>query len=837
MIILRRPLFVACLAIAALAALWLGIKEPRPGGAAAADNAGQTPQENEYVKVSGHVYRTETRESYGREMLVFYLNSVIILERDSSPVNISYPSDLICESTQTNRPLLGSKITITGQISYYAAATNEGEFDSSGYYRVLGIGCRLRNAEILESSEEYSVIQEGLYRLRSFWKGRLYSCFPQKEASILSTMLLGDKTELDSSVKALYKRNGIVHILSISGLHITLIGMGIYQMLRKAGLPVILSAIVGGVILMLYGVMTGLGISACRAIGMYLIRMLGECLGRTYDMLTAMGIMGAFMLLRQPEYLRHSGFLLSFGSICAIGILLPAITGIWNGGDAGKEKVKHKNKTRLLYQWLTESRRKARKSCKPAEGKGKACQCKLAESRRKARKSGKPAESMGQVQQIPKMIENLRNKFQPDKLSAKIKNGIHQSFLAGMSITLFTLPVHLCFYYEIPVYSVFLNMLVLPFMGIVMTVGLAVMLIPWAGFLSHVVVLFLSCYESLCKFFDRLPFHTWTPGHPKGWQIVLFYIFLAASAAVGRYLVKKGKRRLISNGVSGILLLFAVFFLGARIPLGLSISFLDVGQGDCILVQTDRGEAYLVDGGSSDKPGVGSFIIAPFLKYHGIQHLDAVFVSHPDSDHISGILELMEQENECGIYIDRLILPGMGEGASEDMSQLLTAAQYPGGPQISHMNSGAYWESGQTRFLCLHPPRGFQTRDTNAYSQCFLVQYGDFSLLLTGDVEAEGEEALYEELVSRNIRNITVLKTAHHGSRNSTSGEFLNQINPELAIISCGQDNSYGHPHKELLERLSDAGCVIISTPEEGAIGIQIRNGKVRISGFKGTGM
>lgn len=823
MIILRRPLFAVCLVIAALAALWLRVKEPQPDGAAAADNVGRTPQENEYVKVSGRVYRTETRESYGREMLVIYLNSVIILERDSSLVNVSYPSDLICESTQINRPLLGSKITITGQISYYAAATNEGEFDSSGYYRVLGIGCRLRKAEILESSEEYSVIQEGIYRLRSFWKGRLYSCFPQKEASILSTMLLGDKTELDSSVKALYKRNGIVHILSISGLHITLIGMGIYQMLRKAGLPVILSAIVGGIILMLYGVMTGLGISACRAIGMYLIRMLGECLGRTYDMLTAMGIMGAFMLIRQPEYLRHSGFLLSFGSICAIGILLPAITDVWNGADAGKEKVKHKNGTRLLYQWIAENKGKARKSGKPADVRGKAWQCKL-------------AESMGQEQQLLKMIENIRNKFQSDKLTAKIKNGLHQSFLAGMSITLFTLPVHLCFYYEVPVYSVFLNMLVLPFMGIVMTMGLAVMLIPWAGFLSHVVVLLLSCYEALCNFFDRLPFHTWTPGHPQKWQIVLFYIFLAACAAVGRYLVKKGKRRLISNGVSSILLLSAVFFLGMRIPLGLSISFLDVGQGDCILVQTDRGEAYLVDGGSSDKPGVGSFIITPFLKYHGIQHLDAVFVSHPDSDHISGILELMEQEDECGISIERLILPGMGESASEDISQLLTAAQYTGGPQISYMNSGAYWESGLTRFLCLHPPRGFQTRDTNAYSQCFLVQYGDFSLLLTGDVEGEGEEALYEELVSRNIRNITVLKTAHHGSRNSTSGEFLNQINPELAIISCGQDNSYGHPHKELLERLSDAGCVIISTPEEGAIGIHVRNGKVRISGFKGTG-
>lgn len=789
---MRRPLFAACLGFAALAALWLGVGEPPSGGAgaAAADITGQTPQEKEFVLVTGRVYRTEARESYGREMLNIYLDSVMILEKSSSPVKISYPWDLVCETSQSQRPLLGSKITITGQISYAKAATNEGEFDAAGYDRILGIGCHLKKAEVCDSSDEYSVIQEGLYRLRCYWKNRLYSCFPEKEASILCTMLLGDKTELDSEVRSLYKRNGIVHILSISGLHITLIGMGIYRLLRKAGAPVLLSAILGGTILILYGVMTGLGLSACRAIGMYLIRMLGLCLGRTYDMLTALGIMGVFMLLGQPEYLRHSGFLLSFGSVCAIGILLPALSGIWNGESPGG------------LHWL---------------------------------------------QRLPQL----------HGLGERLGNGLRQSFLAGLSVTLFTLPVQLCFYYEVPIYSVFLNMLILPFMGLIMTTGLAVMLVPWAGFLSSVVVLLLSGYETLCGFFDRLPFHTWTPGHPGTWQVVLFYALLAAAAAVGRYLMQKGSKRVISVGVSGLLLLAAVFLLGVRMNLGLSISFLDVGQGDCILVQTDGGEAYLFDGGSSDKSGVGRYIIAPFLKYHGIQRLDAVFVSHPDSDHISGILELLEPGNDCGITIDRLILPGvgentsgalpvmgegasgalpvMGEAVSEALPGLAVAALHRAGTKIGYMNSGDAWQSGLTRFLCLHPPQGFPTIDTNAYSQCFLVQYGDFSLLLTGDVEEEGERELGNQLISRDIRNVTVLKAAHHGSRNSTTEEILSQITPRLAIISCGQDNSYGHPHKELLERLRHTGSVILTTPEEGAIRIHIRNGRVRVTSFKGN--
>ena len=127
-----------------------------------------------------------------------------------------------------------------------------------------------------------------------------------------------------------------VRIMSISSLHITIIGMSIYRLLRRTGLPVAPCALAGSVILILYGFMTGFSVSACRAIGMYLIKMAAEVAGRTYDMLTALGVMGALMVIRNPFYLQSGGFLLSFTSVLGIGVIYPALGPMLPAGQKRK---------------------------------------------------------------------------------------------------------------------------------------------------------------------------------------------------------------------------------------------------------------------------------------------------------------------------------------------------------------------------------------------------------------------------------------------------------------------------------------------------------------------
>ena len=714
----------------------------------------ELPEEGEQLTVSGRVYDVQTRQIYDTTQLWIYMDSITVHSIDASLVEADISYHMICITDSGERPLIGSRIQVAGQFELFSNATNPGQFDSAQYYETLGIGGRLKKAQILAVSEEFSMVKEKLFKLREYWKEHLFECFPEKEASILSAMLLGDKSGVDSEIKELYQENGIVHILSISGLHITLIGMSLYRLLRRMGCPISIAAILGGLLLGLYGVMTGLGVSSIRAIGMYLIRMLGEVLGRSYDMMTALGVMALVMLAGRTAYLNNGGFLLSFGSICGIGVVLPRLE-----GDAEKNPVK-------------------------------------------------------------------------------------KAIMPGLSITLFTLPIQLKLYNEMPVYSIFLNMLVLPFMGTVMVVGMAVMMIPgiqWAGLPD---ILILRGYEWLCTLFGSLPGHTWNPGAPDTWQIVVYYVLLLLALQIRKLAAGRdsGEARAFANRRQRIvkwrsewmLILAGIGILSIQFPKELSVTFLDVGQGDCICVRTKE-ETYLFDCGSSSERNVAENILIPYLKQEGINHLDGVFVSHPDNDHISGILEFLENGYEEGIEVERLILPDIGEERrEEELKELLLAAgQAQGGSvPVSFMGKGAFWQSGKVSFLCLHPGSESADLDTNAYSQCFLIKHGKFSMLLTGDVEEEGEKQLLGTLAEMGVRDISLLKVAHHGSRYSTSEEFLERLSPTVAVISCGRDNSYGHPHEEVLERLEQAGTIIYMTPRTGAVEMDVSGEKWEIKTY-----
>ena len=805
---MRRPLFIVCLCLVLIAALRL------LGGTAAGGLYALGLSEREQVTLTGRVYQKNSEN--------FYLDSIIIQEqaanqRQKNPLeNINLSENLICEWEESGSLRLGSTVTVQGNFQSFSQATNPGEFDSRAYYRSMHIGGRLTEVKLLEAGEEYSLVKELLYRLRSYWKERLHYIFPEGEAQIMGAMLLGDKENLDGDLKDLYKRNGIIHILSISGLHITIIGMGIYRLLRRMGVSLSAAAVLGGGILVLYGVMTGMSISAYRAIGMYLLRMLAEICGRTYDMLTALGVMAAIMVLQEPEVLQNGGFLLSFGSVLGIGVLYPAL--------------------------LTEERQE--------------------EAR-------------------------YRNGWKKAVYSAakELKKGLKQSITAGFAITATTLPIQLWFYYEVPTYSLFLNVLVLPFMSVVLLGGLIAMLVPGLGILGTVDCLVLTEIEKLCEGFEELPFHIWNPGRPKLWQIGVYYglwlavvlVKRAGEGNAGRTGMgsvkhkKSGKWNKIRNRVFVIqcaILTVAVIVLTAIPGRGSIITFLDVGQGDCVCIQTFSGEVYLFDCGSSSRRNVGKYVLLPFLKYNGIKAIDGVFVSHGDKDHTNGVEELIAFAGKEGIQIKRLILPkvggagehgrageydgesdGVGEhggagehdedGQFEELLQLVKEAACGAEQEIDicYVKAGDCWENQGAFFRCLHPPAGYEG-EKNAASECFYIELWDgkdkknkLSLLLTGDVEKEGELMLTEELKKYQISEVTLLKVAHHGSRNTTSETFLQQINAAAAVISCGRNNSYGHPHCEVLERLGKESC-LLQTPNEGAITVTLKKGRAAVVGY-----
>ena len=642
-------------------------------------------------------------------------------------------------------PAMGSMVLMEGKFYAFSHATNPGEFDAADYYRIMGQQGRLMKAKCLAQSSEFSVFREGLYQCRTYLSLLLRACCPERSADIMAAMLLGEKGALDEEVKSLYQQNGIIHILAISGLHLSLLGMGIYGIGRRLRIPNAVNIILSVALLYCYGTMVGMSVSIIRALTMFGLKLGASLFKRTYDMLTAMMTAALLILVQQPLYLTHSGFLFSFGAICAIG-LLPAVS-----------------------------------ACFPF-------------------------------------------RYKPVKALA-----------AGLWVAVFTLPVHLCFYYQFPPYSVFLNLLVIPCMGAVLLSGIAavaagVLSLPLGHIASLPGAAILVFYEKCCGFCAKLPGRQWIAGCPAQWQIAVFGMLTVLAVL---FAIKKRKREFAAG------LVLAVSVLCLRFSPGLEITAIDVGQGDCIYLSEGGKSHYLIDGGSSDKSDVDAYQIVPFLKYRGVSGLDAVFVTHPDSDHENGIRGMLENYEGNGIRIGMLVLPDVAEESKNENYLTLQSLAEGRGIPVRFVHEGQRIDRGGLIFFCLHPAEGYLCGDANAYSTVLSLTYGQFSALFTGDLEGEGESLVMERLERMHTgteqilpESFTLLKVAHHGSRNSTPEEFLEMTDPRIALISAGRDNSYGHPHRETMERLAGQGCRIYQTPESGAVTIRVKGERVYVEEF-----
>lgn len=908
---MRRPLFMACLCLVIVITIMKILTGAGTGGDAV------LPPDGSPVRITG---RIDTRTSE-----VIILQCISLIHEDQT---YSYSGKLQCELDNMKTAMItagavtgeeeslkiGQQIILEGTFSHFATATNPGEFDVQRYYAAKGIGGRVRKSQILAVGEKYSFLKEKLYGFRQVLHDRLTKVFPAKEASVMQTLLLGEKEELDAEVKALYQKNGIAHILSISGLHITLLGMGVYRLLKRLGLPVRAAAVGGAMLLLIYGVMVGMSVSASRAIGMYLLQMLGIFVGRTYDMLTGLGLMALLLVLQEPERLCDVSFLMSFGAVLGICILTPVLSGDGRERDADAEL-----EVKGISAWL--------RTVADIFGDSAYERNKYREGWRKVAYEG-----------IQRMVSTVKG-----------------GFAASVGVILFTLPVQLWFFYEIPVYSVLLNLLVLPFMSVVVAGGI-LSLIPGLGLVGTVDCLILWWYEWICGRFAQLPGAIWCVGRPEIWQIVCYYVGILL-LVFGREYVEAWKRRgtygeknvpgdrqhfartlwclitrgadesirnrkkdcngemiqhsdrrfgICSTGVQNALakfrcawqgamtymnrvqhLIAVVMILGLLIGLltgnfdcGSRVTFLDVGQGDGIVVETGQG-AYLFDCGSTSRKNIGEYVLKPYLKSRGTRSLRGVFVSHPDEDHMNGVIELLENGADWGIVVEQLFLPAIAEGKrTESFATLLAAAEVAEVP-VSYIKCGDEIRDSQLRLLCLHPEENTTLADANAYSECFYVEVfakkmkqeaiddrkandasggsaiegsgengsfagngerkdfrmndGKINILLTGDVEGEGERQLMQELQEQRGQRefrVDILKVAHHGSGYSTGTEFLAAASPATAIISCGRNNSYGHPHAETLQRLEDARVPWYGTMDYGALTVTVDSHGNRLRGY-----
>ena len=506
--------------------------------------------------------------------------------------------------------------------------------------------------------------------------------------------------------------------------------------------------------------MSGFGISTIRAIIMFILKIIGEVLGRKYDAITAISLAGLVLLVQNPFVVCNSGFQMSFGAIIAIVLILPIVEEILNTDN--------------------------------------------------------------------KIIKVLS---------------------ANFTISLVMNPILAWNYYELPTFSFLLNIVVVPLMSVVIVSSIAGIFCSCIMFGFGKVVIFPGCgilelYTFLCNIINKSSVASIVVGQPKVTIIIVYYAILLVvlfglknirtkytraekerniiKKETGLVLEKKAKkeRRIKGQNVK-LRLACIVGFLRLNCLIyyipnpGFYITFINVGQGDGILIHGDNGTKVMVDGGSTSEKQVAKNCIVPYLKAEGIGTIDYSIITHTDKDHISGIMEILENNNSNRIRIKNLVMPDINM-KDDTYNELIEKAKLKK-INVLYIKKGAALSLGKTKIKCIYPETTTTASDKNDYCTVLSVKNKTSKILLTGDISKEIEEKIKDDIEE----NYTVLKVAHHGSNYSSSEKFLKKVNPKYSIISVGKNNSYGHPGNETMERLRKQGGVIYRTDEKGGITIR----------------
>ena len=743
----------------------------------------------------------------------FYGEGTEDLRRIRSSGFLCKRSGCVCTLNFDENIHIGSKIRVYGKISVYDSAVNPGEFDSRRYYLSKGYLFKASSCEVLCSDGKKNA-KDYIFTVRQKIGNLLEKSLDTEDAGMMKALIIADKTDLDGEIKELYKDAGASHLLAISGLHITFLATAILYILKKTPMKLNTAYILTMIFLSVYVAIAGVSASSLRALIMFVILCIGKISKKSYDALTAMAAAALITVIVRPLFVLRTGFLMSYLAILGIAVVLPVFTPI------GKR--------------------------------------------------------------LPKTASSAAMSF---------------------SVTASTLPAVFNTYYQINILSPFLNILLIPGMTFILGMGFLCIIIeaikeipliyPVTQFIPNVfsygIHFSFAVYEWLMKAELMIPFSLITTGS-RGTERVIVYeaVLILLSVIIEKIKVyfwrkskladnwlrrnkikdrtdlqpdlysdySKEKKTIKKKKRLGLIICFSLlvlnilsFFVYKRDD---RIEFLYVGQGLCVCVQY-KGHVYCYDGGSSDKKQVGKYVIEPYLKYYGIDHVDAWFISHGDSDHISGIKEIL---NDGSVKVEQVIVSeALYDVFYEKMYKEKANEEYENNMDVSKETDEEGNRSGKTdiikagagdefkgkgiTFTVISPDFGNEKpEDCNENSLTVIMQTEAGNVLFTGDGGEEAEKLVIGYLMSdenmgrsqndalRNMgkNGIDILQVAHHGSSiNTNDQEFLSIIKPKFAVISCGFNNSYGHPHKETLGNLDLVGSRMFRTDQNGCVSILLK--------------
>ncbi len=725
-----------------------------------------------------------------------------------------YTPDQIGETLQAGDRIRFSNVRLKRPRNF----KNPGRFDYKGYLEQRGIwviGSLAKNSAIEKLGSSKLPFPKSLQaKVRGALLESMNRHFPGEEGALLKAMLLGEKNSLSEKTRETYIATGLSHLMAVSGLHVGFVAfaafacfwpLAFYGCLKyrpewaQSGMARKIAVAGCFLPILFYLMVVGAKVTALRAGFLILVFLVAILLNRQRSMLNTLVIAAFLILIWNPKAVLDVSFQLSFAAMLSI---------------------------LLAHQYYVQ-------------------------------RLSDPIDRMGEVSWLQKHLgsilpEEWRELNLRDKYSQTTQRFFAGSLFVSVAVFLGTLPFIIFHFHQVSLIVVLLNLIMVPLASVLIpltlfAVSLATVFPILGELLSWPLHYLLQTFLWIPQFFAAFPYASvYVPSPPKIW-IVFYYSLLI----IGTWLaVQKPETSptftrparpfelslKISLGIASLGVILWLFLprWHERSSEVLTVSILDVGQGESIFIEFPNRETMILDGGGFYKNSldVGKAVVAPFLWNRGIGQIDYLAATHSDNDHISGLESLAE------LFPIEHFLDGF-QGLNDYRINRLRQKVLGKNAELIPFHADSPLTIGEVRLLPLHPDPGFVRRAVlnhkgragNELSLVIRLEYRDFSMLLTGDIGASTEEYLIEHAAPLKAQ---FLKSPHHGSRFSNSPRFIHAVQPNSVIFSSGYLNWMRHPHPEVIHRYEAQGTQIWRTDLNGSIHITSDGYRHQIQNYPG---
>ena len=681
--------------------------------------------------------------------------------------------------------ILGDRIVFFAKIKSIRNFNNPGGFDYKRYMAFRKVyGTSYVSAEKLTLLRRNS--EAGIGMIIANMRRKISELIDKTgngtEQGVLKALIVGDRNSISNDLRQAFNRTGIGHLLAISGLHIGIVATGAFLIFKyllshvkfllwhawtKKG-AVLLSVIP----VFIYGLLSGMSPSTQRAVIMVTVFLAAFLFEREHDPMNTLAVAALLILVVHPPSLFSISFQLSFTAVLAILYGLSRVQIPWRSNSGGGKTPKHVRIATKLFYFL----------------------------------------------------------------------------MVSLFAILGTLPLTMFYFNQISLMGLFSNFIFVPLIGfVVVPLGLmAVFLYPLSGSVAlgclKAGAVVLEHTMSMVHFFADLPFAAVKTITPSYLEMSCFYILFwtVLNLIYGSSNTQTGQDNLpgrednasgksLLRKPSAIVTLLIILVLSADACYwsyerfwhdDLKVTMIDVGHGNAALMELPEGYNILIDGGGFSDNSIfdtGARIVAPFLWQKKIKTVDTLVLSHPNSDHLNGLIYIAEHFHVKNVW------------TNNEATDTFAYQTFMETIKKNNIHMPEYKKIVGTRYIngvCLdicYPPKDFiekrkkeTWRNLNNNSLVLKASFGSKSFLFPGDIQTRAEYEL-AATAGDNLKS-TVLLVPHHGSKTSSTQRFIEQVDPEVIIISCGWRSRFGFPHPSVLKRYKEKGCRILGTARNGAV-------------------